>query len=207
MDYGKSARSSLIAVCLMVVFCSRAYSQDEQSLAYHVIRFDSSSELYFSKAKKLVDDVIIAKETKQAVSTPEQRSTFAPEATDFTSRDLGEDHGSGGVAEWRVEQAYVAALDARSALIGLLEFIVKHPKAWEDERTISMNMLIGNSQRRLEKADELMKNQSGHVRSEMESCADKIGAVPQWESNNKKYEAAVVHANNTIEELSKLLSK
>jgi hypothetical protein len=38
----------------------------------------------------------------------------------------------------------------------------------------------------------------------MESCTDKIGAVPRWENNSKRYEQAVTKLNDLIDELSKL---
>jgi hypothetical protein len=56
----------------------------------------------------------------------------------------------------------------------------------------------------MQKADDLMKTQADKVKAEMESCADKIGAVSRWEKNNPKFEAAFTKLNDLITELSKL---
>lgn len=196
-----------LGVCATVVFitsfCSLSRAQDEQSLAYYAIRLDASSECYLSKAKSLLADLKIAKETKTALS-PGKIAEYDADAKDYSARSLGEDGGSGGEAEWRVEEVYVAALSAKRACVDFLEFVVKHADIVKNERTISMNMLVQNAWLRLQKADEIMKGQAKQVRSEMESCSDKIGAVPRWEKNSQRYGAALTKENDLINELSKL---
>ena len=49
-----------------------------------------------------------------------------------------------------------------------------------------------------------MKAQAEKAKAEMESCSDKIGAVPRWENNNSRFEAALTKLNDLITELSKL---
>jgi len=163
----------------------------------------TSSELYLSKAKSLMTDIKVAKEAKAPLS-PDKRAEYDVDAKDYSSRELGDDGGGGGQAEWRVEETYVAALAAKRAAIDFLGFVLKHADIVESERTISMNMLVQNAWLRLQKADELMKEKAEQIRSEMESCSDKIGAVPRWEKNSKKYEASLTKENDLINELSKL---
>jgi hypothetical protein len=117
---------------------------------------------------------------------------------------LGEDGGSGGHAEWRVEETYVSALSAKRALVDLLEFMLKHGDIADKQRTPSINMLVQNSFLRLKKADDLMKGQAEKVKAEMESCSDKIGAITRWENNNSKFETALTKLDDLITELSKL---
>jgi hypothetical protein len=179
------------------------HAQDEQSLAYYVIRLDTSSELYLSKAKGILADIKAAKEAKKPISV-DKLSEYDPDSKDYSSRNLGEDRGSGNQAEWRVEETYVAALGAKRATADFLGFVLKHADIAQSQRTISMNMLTQNAWLRVQKADKLMMEQAEQIKSEMESCSDKIGAVPRWRENNKKYEAALTKVNSVIDELSKL---
>ena len=179
------------------------HAQDEQSLAYYVIRLDTSSELYLSKAKGILADIKAAKEAKKPLSV-DKLSKYDPDAKDYSSRNLGEDGGSGNQAEWSVEETYVAALGAKRATADFLGFVLKHADIAQSQRTISMNMLTQNAWLRVQKADKLMMEQAEQIKSEMESCSDKIGAVPRWRENNKKYEAALTKVNSVIDELSKL---
>jgi hypothetical protein len=144
-----------------------------------------------------------AKEAKKPLSV-DKLSEYDPDAKDYSSRELGEDGGSGGQAEWRVEEMYVAALGAKRATADFLGFVLKHADIAQSQRTMSMNMLSQNAWLRVQKADKLMTEQAEQIKSEMESCSDKIGAVPRWRENNKKYEAALTKLNDVIDELSKL---
>jgi hypothetical protein len=178
-------------------------AQDEKSLAYYVIRLDTTSVTYLNKAKSLLDEIKRSKEAK-APASPDKSAEYDPDAQDYTARELGEDGGGGGHAEWKVEETYVSALSAKRALVDLLEFAVQHKDIADKDRTPSMNMMVQNAFLRLKKADDLMKAQAEKVKAEMESCSDKIGAVPRWENNNPRYEAALTKLNDLITELSKL---
>ena len=125
------------------------------------------------------------------------------DSQDYSGRDLGEDGGTGGYAEWRVEETYVAALSAKRVLIDLLQFLVQHRDASEKEGSILMNMLMGNALRRIVKADYLMEDQAERVKAEMESCSDKIGAVHRWVDHHARFEAAFAKLNDLITELPK----
>lgn len=198
--------NSLLKLCvILTAFAvpSVLHAQDEKSLAYYVIRLDATSVRYLNKAKSLLDEIKRFKEAKTSPS-PDTIANYDPDAQDYSARELGEDGGSGGEAEWRVEETYVAALSAKRALVDLLEFVVQHRDIADKERTPGMNMLVQNSFLRLQKADDLMKVQAEKVKAEMESCSDKIGAVPRWESNNSKFESAFTKLNDLIAELSKL---
>jgi hypothetical protein len=194
---------NLWLVLTAVIAPSILRAQDEKSLAYYVIRLDATSVRYLNKAKSLLDEVKRFKEAKISPS-PDTIANYDPDSQDYSARELGEDGGSGGEAEWRIEETYVAALSAKRALVNLLEFLVQHTDIADKERTPSMNMLVQNSLLRLKKADGLMKSQAEQVKAEMESCSDKIGAVPRWEGNNPKFQAALTKLNDLIAELSKL---
>jgi hypothetical protein len=96
-------------------------AQDEKSLAYYVIRLDTTSVTYLNKAKSLLDEIKRFKEAKTAPS-PDKFAAYDVDAQDYFARELGEDLGSGGYAEWRVDETYVAALSAKRAFVDLLEF-------------------------------------------------------------------------------------